>query len=127
MQTLVSVKNPYDSPALMVVAISERHQVGDDLGEAAVARVQVERDGAQLVDDRHRAAVARDVHAQQVTTARLACLDAHVREDGALRRCPAARQPTNDAAALARRGADLAEDRQPAGRILATARTGHTR
>src|SRR5438093_8133870 len=52
MQTLVSVKNPYDSPALISMC-SEPHQVGRDLCEPEIARVEVEGQGRQLVHQRH--------------------------------------------------------------------------
>src|SRR5438105_7645777 len=54
MHTLVSVKNPYLSPARMGVATRlEPHQVGGDLRVALLARVQVKGDRGHLVHHRH--------------------------------------------------------------------------
>src|ERR1700687_3927690 len=101
MQMLVSVKNPYDSPGLIVVAIaSEPHQVGSDLGEALLPRIQVERKGCELIDQRHRLRVGRDVDVEQVAAAGLTSIDPDVGKDRQRAIAVIRRQPTYDASAL---------------------------
>src|SRR5712692_9280198 len=95
---------------------SEPHQVGNDLGEAPLSRVQVERERAQLVDDWDGGRISREVDVEQIAPARVAGFDAKVGKDGlvldgALVANPAL-EPTHDAAAFAGRGPLFAEDRE---------------
>src|SRR5207302_438735 len=60
MQMLVSVKKPYDSPAL-IAATSKTHQVGCDLPEALLARIEVKRDRSHLVHHRNRRTLGGEV------------------------------------------------------------------
>src|SRR5579864_9118957 len=71
MQMLVSVKNPYCSPGVIVVGISEAHQVGRDLGVAALSGHEVEGHGGQLVNDRNDRRIVRAVDSQHVLPARV--------------------------------------------------------
>src|SRR5258708_13674650 len=66
MQMLVSVKNPFASAIR-----SEPHQVGRDLRQAALLRVEVERQGRQLVPLRHPRRVAAQADPDQVPIAPL--------------------------------------------------------
>ena len=50
MQMLVSVKKPYDWPGVIAEATLEPHEVGKDFRKAPLSRIQVERQGGQLVD-----------------------------------------------------------------------------
>src|SRR5438067_5904474 len=75
MQSVVSVKNP------TVCAMgSVPHQVGCDFGQAPVACVKVEWQRRDLVHDGHRARVTAQVEGEQILSARLAAVDAGVRE-----------------------------------------------
>src|SRR5205823_4436158 len=56
------------------------HQVGCDLGQALVACVKVERQRRDLVHHGHRARVTAQVEGEQILPARLAAVDAGVRE-----------------------------------------------
>src|SRR5215217_4330614 len=81
MQTLVSVKNPYGLPAVILVATLEPHEIRCHFRQPLVRRVQVEGQCGQFVDLRHRARVAPHVDLDQVAAARRAARDAKVRED----------------------------------------------
>src|SRR5215469_4028991 len=75
MQMLVSVKNPF-----ACAIASEPHRVRRDLAQAALAGVQVERERGELVHHGDRLRVPAQVEAEQVSPARLARVDARVRE-----------------------------------------------
>src|SRR5438067_10312974 len=75
MQSVVSVKNP------TVCAMgSVPHQVGCDFGQAPVACVKVEWQRRDLVHDGYHARVTAQVEGEQILSARLAAVDAGVRE-----------------------------------------------
>src|SRR5712692_11973387 len=95
---------------------SEPHQVGNDLGEAPLSRVQVEREGGQLVDDGTRSGIRREVDIEQIVPARVAGFDANVGKEGLVFDsafvAKLALEPTHNAAAFARRRPLFAEDRE---------------
>src|SRR5438309_7007268 len=75
MQMLVSVKNP-----ARLTAISDPHQIGRDLLEAVLLRVEVQGHGRQLVHLRHRRGVLWQVDRHQVLATFLAGVDAQAGE-----------------------------------------------
>src|ERR1051325_6247927 len=63
MQSVVSVKKP---TVRAMCALLYPHEVRHDLGESALPRVQVQRQGDQLVDLRHRGRIPTHVDRDQV-------------------------------------------------------------
>src|SRR5215469_7225392 len=102
MQSVVSVKKP--TVRAMVILLSDRHQIGHDLGESALAHVEVERERDQLVDDGNRLRVLAEVDRDHVTATRLAGVGAEMW------------QPLG-----------VGEDRQLRGGLLAASRARHAR
>src|SRR5882762_7363898 len=100
MQSVVSVKKP--TVRAIAILLSDRHQIGHDLREAALLDVEVERQRDELVDDRHGLGLLAKIDRDQVSPARFAGVGAQMRE--ALR---------------------VGEDRQLARGLLAAARAGH--
>src|SRR5215831_14882314 len=89
-QSVVSVKKP--TVRAIVVLLSDRHQIGHDLREAALLDVEVERQRDKLVDHRHGRGLLAKIDRDQVSPAALAGVSAQVRkalgvgEDGQLAR-----------------------------------------
>src|SRR5260370_38898056 len=110
---------------------SKAHQVGNDLGEAPLPRMQVEREGGQLVDDWDGGWIGRQVDAEQIVPARVAGFDADVGKARLVLRgalvAKLALQPAHDAPALTGRGPFFAEDREPRARVFAAAGACHAR
>src|SRR5215475_3190553 len=100
MQSVVSVKKP--TVRAMVVLLSDRHQIGYELAEPVLLRVQVERERDQLVHDGNRFRVSAKVHGDHVPPARLARVRAQVRKPLV-----------------------IGEDRQLDGQLLAASRARH--
>src|SRR5215510_11891668 len=100
MQSVVSVKKP--TVRAMVVLLSDRHQIGDDLREAALLDVEVERQRDELVDDRHGLGLLAKIDRDQVLLARFTAVGPQVRK-----------------------ALGIGEDRQLACGLLAAARTCH--
>src|SRR4030095_3162784 len=98
MQRVVSVKKP--TVRAMGVLLSDRHQIGHDLREAALLRIEIERQRRQLVHDANRLGFLAEIDRDHVAPARLARVGAQVGE-----------------------AVGVGEDRQLAGGELATGRT----
>src|SRR6266571_713811 len=110
--------------------LTEPQEVGCDLGKALIPRVQVEREGRQLVHKGNRFRVCGKIDVEQVLAARLTGLDPDVRKDGLLLDAAfsvdqPALQPSNDAAAFPRRRPFFIEDREARTRRFAAAWAGH--
>src|SRR5438309_8061788 len=129
MQMLVSVKNPYDSPALIVTDIDlKAHQIRNDLREAPIPCVQVEREGGDLVDHWDSRRIGLQVDVEQVLAAALARFDADVRKNGHASSLAVAKssfQPAHDAPALAGCVPLFVDDRELLARGFAAAGTSH--
>src|SRR6266571_2273010 len=109
--------------------LTEPQEVGCDLGKALIPRVQVEREGRQLVHKGNRFRVCGKIDVEQVLAARLTGLDPDVRKDGLLLDAAfsvdqPALQPSNDAAALPRRRPFFIEAREARTRRFAAAWAG---
>src|SRR5712671_4428710 len=78
MQSVVSVKKP--TVRAIVVLLSDRHQIGHDLSEAALLDVKIERERYELVDDRHRVRFLAKIDRDQVAPAPLTGVCAQMRE-----------------------------------------------
>src|SRR5437016_7823176 len=78
MQSVVSVKKP--TVRAMVVLLSDRHQIGHDLREAALLDVEVERERDELVDDRHGLGLLAKIDRDQVSPALLAGVGPQMRK-----------------------------------------------
>src|SRR5215470_517953 len=70
MQRVVSVKKP--TVRAIASLLSNPHEIGHDLGEAALLRVQLEGQGRELVHQRHRLRVLTQIYGDQIPTAALA-------------------------------------------------------
>src|SRR5712691_12282166 len=107
------------------------HEVGNDLREAPLPGVQVEREGGQLVDERDGGWIRREFDAEQIAPARFATFDTYVGKDGLVRShamvADPAFQPAHDAPALTGRGPFFAEDRESRARVFAAAGARHAR
>src|SRR5262249_49330227 len=90
MQSVVSVKKP--TVRAIAILLSDRHQIGHDLREAALLDIEVERQPDELVDDRHGSRILAKIDRDHVRPAALAGIRAQVRkalgvgEDGQLAR-----------------------------------------
>src|SRR6185437_5126757 len=108
MQSVVSVKKP---TVRAMAGLLYPHEVRHDLGESALPRVQVQRQGDQLVDLRHRGRIPTHVDRDQVAVAALAGVRPEggqpllVREDG---------QPGAGPLAARRAGQARVDPRSPA-------------
>src|SRR5262249_61143087 len=76
MQRVVSVKKP--TVRAIASLLSNPHEIGHDLGEAALLRVQLEGQARELVHQRHRLRVLTAVYAEQIPTAALAPVHPHL-------------------------------------------------
>src|SRR6516162_6422260 len=78
MQSVVSVKKP--TVRAIASLLSDRHQIGHDLGVAALLDVEVERKCNELVDDRHRFRVLAKIDRDHVAPARFARVGPQLRK-----------------------------------------------
>src|SRR5215470_4130104 len=84
MHSVVSVKKP--TVRAMMKLLSDRHQIGRDLGEAALAYVQVERERSELVDDGNSRRILSHVDGDDVTSTRFAGVRAEMWESLSIRK-----------------------------------------
>src|SRR5262249_54021805 len=70
MQRVVSVKKP--TVRAIAILLSNSHEIGHDLGEAALLGVELEGQGGELVHHRHRLRILAKIHGDQLAMAALA-------------------------------------------------------
>src|SRR5262249_30284753 len=77
-QRVVSVKKP--TVRAIASLLSNPHEVGHDLGEAALLGVQLEGQGGELVHHRHRLRLLAEIYGDQIAAAALAPVHPQVGE-----------------------------------------------
>src|SRR5215469_8436417 len=78
MQRVVSVKKP--TVRAIASLLSNPHEIGHDLGEAALPGVQLEGQGGELVHHGYRLSVLAEIHGDQIAVAALAPVHPQVGE-----------------------------------------------
>src|SRR5215467_7766187 len=83
MQRVVSVKNP--TVRAIASLLSNPHEIGHDLGEAALLGVELEGQRRELVHHRHGFPIPPEIHRDQIAAAALAAVHPHVGKTLAVR------------------------------------------